>query len=246
MAIEYVADTEWEEQPEWSLQINDRGGADTLSRPYRGNAETLGEFLKQFPKQSPDPAYPQLKREGALISGDRSFPTVTLQYKGIFDDDLPEVQKSGGWRRQTATLIMQPLDGSETEREDSSTQCTIIYYAPTSTFRYVTRKQPTAQKYAGQILQTDAAWEIRQIRGATDVQLYEARPAGWQAGITTGGTIRPGFFNFVRTVGTSIFTFTQAGDYWEVVEENEGLIEMVERSDLPRLLTSKDVAAAYA
>ncbi len=246
MPIEYVADTEWEAQPEWSLQINDRGGADTLSRPYRGNAELLGEFLKQFPKSSADPEYPQLKREGVLVSGDRSFPTVTLQYKGIFDDDLPEVQKSGGLRRQTVTLTMQALDGSETEREDSTTQCTLVYMAPTSTFRYVTRKQPTAQKYEGQILQTDMNWEIRQVRGASNVLLYEARPASWQAGITTGGAIRPGFFNFVRTVGTSIFTFQQAGDYWEVVEENEGLIEMVERSDLPRLLTSKDVASAYA
>lgn len=243
MSVVFAGDTEWEEQPDWSLTVDDYG-VDTLSRPYSGNAELLADFLKQYPKGSRDPVYDQLKRTGYSASGHRSFPTVTLQYKGIFADDLPDVKRGGGWRRQTATLTMQD-DSTDAARADSATTCTIAYYAPVTRFRYVTRKQPTKQKYAGQLLQTDAAWEIVEIIGAGLTQFYEARPPLWVAGIVTGGTIRPGHFNYVRAVGTTIFNIEEAGDYWEVTEENEGRIEMVERADLPRLLSSSDVADAY-
>lgn len=243
MSIEYVADVEWEEQPDFSLSVDDFG-ADTLVRTYSGSAETLAAFLATIPRNSPDELYPQLKRTGVQVTGDRSFPTAAVTFRGIFNDDLPDVKRSGGWRRQTVTLFMQSADGGQDERADSATQCTVVYYAPTASYRYVTRIKPEMQRFPGRIEQTKANWEIRQVRGAGVTQLFEARPPLWQAGIVTGGIIRPGYFNYIRTVGTSIFKFDQIGDYWEVTEENEGLIEMVERADLPRLLSSQDVMDA--
>ncbi len=244
MAIVTVGDTEWEAQPDWSLTINDRGGADTLSRSYSGNAETLADFLSQYPKNSQDEEFPQLRRESVNVSGSRSFPTVTINYRGIFNDDLPEVRISGGWRRQTVTLIMQDDSSTVDQREDSTTQCTVVYFAPVSTYKYVTRIKPKKQRFEGKLELTDVSWQIRSVVGAGNVPFYEAKPPLWVAGIVTGGQIRPGHFNYVRAVGTTIFTFEQAGDYWEVVEENEGRMEMVERADLPRLLTSRDVMEA--
>lgn len=233
MGVEYVSDCEIKPNPDFSITI-DKFGLHSLRRTYEGRADKLNAFLLKWPVGRADETYKQFKLTGQDVSGRGATVQVVLSFVGLMSGQLPKPIQAGGWRTQVSTL--KKLDGEETVE--------IEYNAPVATFRYVTDKMPTAQRYAGKILSDRVPWQIRNLRGSRTTRFWEVQEIpGFGTTPRYTKTIT-GRFNYARQIFTSQFSFQQVGDFWECVEENEGRIIEVAQNELPRYLQAWQDALA--
>jgi hypothetical protein len=224
MGVVYV-DCEFAESPDFSL-TKDPYGLDRLSRTYFGRTDKLDEELKKWPKAKPDATYKNLKLLESQASGRGPFTQIVIQFTGLRDGVIPSPIKAGGCREQTVTL--QCLEANQT--------CEVVYKAPYSSFRYITTKQPQKARFEGVILQTEQSWEMKNLRGDRTTRFHRVNEITSFLGNIVYTKTLPGRFNYARVISSSGPKFQQVGEYWEVVEENEGLIIDVARNDFPRYL----------
>ena len=225
MGVVYVGNCEFEESEDFSL-TKDPYGLDRLSRTYLGRTDKLDAFLKQWPKARPDDTWKQLKLLELQASGRGAFTQVTIQFTGLKDGVIPSPIKAGGCREQTATL--QSLEANQT--------CEVVYKAPYSSFRYITTKQPQKGRFEGVLLQTEQTWDMKNLRGDRTTRFHQVNEIASFLGNIIYTKTLTGFFNYARVISSSGPKFEQVGEYWEVIEENEGLIIDVARNDFPRYL----------
>lgn len=234
MGVIYVGNCEFEEIADFQLGKT-AFGMDTITRSFAGRSDKLNAFLRKMSTGTSDVEYPGFKSRGVSVNRDGPFHRVTVEFIGLYNDVLPEVPPESGWRRQSSTFHQQGGTGvAEVE-----------YAAPFTTYRYIAREKPVAQKFRGQLDLLGAAWEVYQIKGAKDVQFFEVQPLGRIGGVVSGAQTVTGKYNWVREVVTSIFTPKAAGNYWEVEEQNEGRMLPVDRTDLPRFLFPDRIAGGF-
>lgn len=227
MGVVYVGDTDFALDEEESGSP-DQFGLYRTRRPLRGNSELLWQALRALRKGTPHPDLPSLKlaRDPAFQRGPR-FSTIECEYVGLLTDALPSPIRSMGLREAT----------SQVNREGSAETADIFYRAPTTTYRYILRRQPKKPIFAGRLLQTEMDWEVLEYRGPTGTDGQDFH----EVALPTASTITrtafvPNRYNYARTVVTSMFDAQEVGDYWEVTEQNEGRIRKIDRADLPSLL----------
>lgn len=86
--------------------------------------------------------------------------------------------------------------------EEQTGEVTVTYHSPTTTYLYITRKEPKKQKYYGSILASDG-----------DFQIIEIQPASFKG--------RPICNREIRTIR---FDKEKVGRYWQVMEVNQGIL----------------------
>ena len=197
-----------------SICTDNEHGIDTLQRTFFGMAD---DVYRLAPKRGDKD-----KWLPSMLATDRSFAegrgltaTVTVTYRGLLDDKVPDVVIKGGWSEQTAQLSVSYNQGgpglglligngtgdatntdSLPDNADQLSEVNITYRAPRTTFLYVQRKRPTGPKYDGQLMTSVA-----------DFSIIEMRPAR-----ITG---RPMAIFDVRCAS---FDVERAGSYWACTE----------------------------
>lgn len=224
--LTYIGNCEFEESSDYTLNI-DEFGMDTLVRSFDGRKDKLAVFLRSFRINTPDPEFSQLTLVARQCLVGRAFARVQLTFVGLFDDVLPPPIVEGGWRHQELQL----------QKEDSNETVILEYKAPVSTYRYITRRQPTRQRYEGRLAATELGFRIVGRRGSKGKFKLVNGPTPLALPGTLAQEEDKNVFAIDRDVICSAFTFRQAGRYWEVTEENEGRLMESEREDLPRKLT---------
>lgn len=86
--------------------------------------------------------------------------------------------------------------------EEQTGEVTVTYHSPTTTYLYITRKEPRRPKYFGSLLASDGDFEIIEIQPAS----FKGRPI------------------VNREVRTMRFDKEKVGRYWQVMEVNQGLL----------------------
>lgn len=104
MAIEYVGDCEFDETEDSGMLTEDFWGMDELTRIFEGRNDLLVPFILKFKKKYFDDEFPQLGLTNRVIVPGRAFTKVTLTYKGLLDNDLPDPVVEGGWTQDSARV----------------------------------------------------------------------------------------------------------------------------------------------
>lgn len=86
--------------------------------------------------------------------------------------------------------------------EKQSGEVTVTYHSPTTSFMYITRKEPKKPKYAGVLLASES-----------DFQIIEIQPASFRGRPIANGEVR-----------TIEFEKDKVGSFWEVMEVNQGIL----------------------
>lgn len=225
MGVSYTGNCNFERDNSYIL-TDDKYGLGSLVRTYQGREDKAAEFMKKWTAGKPDEVFPTFKLVTSVAQGNGAFTTVTLNFNGLRNGELPKEKKRGGWAKQTATL--KKLEGDQTVE--------IEYMAPTATFMYVTTSIPTAPRFRGKLLTPNVPWEIRNRRGDRGTRFWEVKVVNEMLGATTYTQTQAGRFNFARVVALDVFDFEQEGDFFKVIEVNVGSIIEPQRNDLPRHL----------
>lgn len=99
-ALDYIGDCSIAESEEPDFDIDDYG-ADALTRKFLGRADQLKDWLKQWKKKAPDEEFPQLSLVARNIgNGGPGLVSVSLVFKGLLDDDIPDPVVEGGWAEE--------------------------------------------------------------------------------------------------------------------------------------------------
>lgn len=210
--LTYNGNAEWRFVGESDLDL-DSFGFDTLTRTYEGRPDKLAVFLRDWPKNKQDRAYPWLFLVGRKASGVGSgWVRCVLEFKGTLDRN-PKPHFSSDTR-------LQPL---QIQRDEGRSQAE--YYGPVSTYRYiVVGPHPRERTYAGQMLQPDFAYEIINVRGQPIPFVgIAANRRGLPREDPSGN--RTLVYLLEPRIVTSRFSCEQVGNCWQVTEENEGRLE---------------------
>lgn len=189
---------------------NDKFNFDVWNERWSGPSTKFEAFRRLWPKNKQHATYKWLFLIDLQWTEGPEIEAV-LQFKGTLE-------------RQSKLLLssdtrLQPLQlknegGSRTQAE---------YYGPTSTYRYiVVGEHPKDRAFAGQMLATNFAYEIFNLRGPGNIHIASGSGS---AGTTSIGLPGTNTFTLVPRVVTSRFSCEQVGACWQVTEENEGRLE---------------------
>ncbi len=226
MGLIYIGDCTFQESADFVIGV-DEFGADSLTRTYEGRTDQLKAFIAKWPKGKTDATFPPFSRRTLQATGRGAFTTVVIQMSGLLDGKIPPAQISGGTRLQTVSL--QRFGGQET--------CEVDYYAPFTTYRYVTHGIPQQPRFPGKIEQSAQAWEFKRTRGSRNTTFHQVIELSRIGGVVTYQKVTTGKFNFARDVSTTI-SFDPVGETYQVTEENEGIIVWVSDINVPRFISA--------
>jgi hypothetical protein len=221
----YVGNCEIEPNGQSSGHV-DPYGMDRFSRTYEGRSDKLQAFLKQWPKGKPDIEFRQLKLIDSAISDNGRFVQVTHNFAGLKDGNLRDPVVSSSLRTQTVTL----------ESFEGTTTADFEYKAPVTTYRYVATKEPEQPRFEGKIRLEKMSWQMRKQNGGLDIPIWQVHKISEFGGNVTYSDTRAGYFNYARDIMQSDFRVDPVGEYWEVTEQNEGMIIAVQRNNFPKWL----------
>lgn len=206
-----------------SVLTDNEHGIDTLSRTYFAFSD---EWAKLSPRKGDkDKGYPTMRLTDRTFTEGRGLTGfLSLTFRGLYDDKIPDVVIKGGWSEQTAQLGVTTGAGGNTvgllighnvgnglpnanttdlpANLDQSSEVSITYRAPKTTFLYVQRKKPTAPKYTGQLLSSIADFSVVEMRPAR----VFGRPVG------------------IIVVRTTSFDVETAGSYWQCTEVSQAML----------------------
>lgn len=222
--VTYVGNCEIEEMPNSPALDIDPWGMDQCTRTYKGRITGLAQFLGVLAKnrKRPDPDFPALTLANYQgRNAGNGFCEVSVVYKGLFTNALPDPVISGGVEEKTVTLPFILGDDAANSDARGGTQIELTYEAPFQTFRYITRNQPTQLRFSRRLDAIDKSFEVTRRTGASGSYTILR---GYSRGMA-GAPLTPSFneFNGVLVI-RSRPTYQQAGIYWEVTETNTAQI----------------------
>jgi hypothetical protein len=211
-------------------------GLDVMTRNYSGFTDEIYDLLPN--EGDKDPYFPSMRVVDYKVTEGRGLRSVAnVVTMGTLRNKLPKPVIKGGWKEATAQLTAIP-GGAKTLWQDitskgnglgsgsfssggsgggsggsgfgsladldksANSEVSVTYNSPTTTFLWVTNRKPTRPRYPGYLLAADQSFET-----------IDVRPASFQGSILYGKVIR-----------CITFEVEKVGSYYQVTEENQGLL----------------------
>lgn len=138
MAINYVGDTEWEEQP-GARYSQDDFGLDVIEVPYKGITSKLDAFLAQWPAGRQHPDYSKMFKVGQSVSRTPTFSEVVVRFRGTITGNLPKPIVRREYPLNTAQLT--------TNQPDVDDPVTVFYQSTAYSIQWVAETEPSTPQY---------------------------------------------------------------------------------------------------
>lgn len=124
----YIGDCSWGEMDGADITKNEFE-IDVLVRPFMGPKSTFDQWIKGYPKYSPDYQYRSMARSVFQTKGlAGGMMQVNIQYKGLIDGVPPTILPVSDVTIKAVKLTTDNADDGEIEFQ---------YYAPVTKYRYV-------------------------------------------------------------------------------------------------------------
>jgi hypothetical protein len=208
-----------------SIVSHNEHGTSTLQRTFFGFTDEIYDLAPQFGDKDKWIPFMTVTQRNFTEGAGRTA-TVTVTYTGLIDNKIPKPVLTGSWSEQTAQLPItqdaggnalglflgfspgllalgnNPSASSLPAGLNFTSEVTVTYHAPQTTFKYLTRKQPQGPIYTGLLLTPIADFQI--------VEMRPARVVGRVCGVVD-----------VRCRSYDVET---AGSYWQCTEVNQGVM----------------------
>lgn len=225
MSISYVdIGSAYVEQPGAMLTV-DPWGMDQITRRYTGPQDDIATEVERYKRRRDkrDETYTWMFYTALTAIESAPLGEITITYKGTYDGKVPEPVVKSGFRKQAVTLNLAGATSDDT----TTTTSNITYYAPYSTYRYVTKSRPVATKFRTKIHLTAEALDVVNMSNSHLGDLHVVNGASLSAGAENRPLIFrqiPNKFNAVMELSTAQFDVEPAGKWFEVIETNELLL----------------------
>lgn len=212
----------------------DAWGMDSLTRRFQGRLDKVATELAKYKRERDkrDTVHKWLYVTSVVMTESAPFAQLEVKYKGIYDGKAPAPVPKSGFRKQSVQLNL----AGDTSDEVTATTTSLTYYAPYTTWRYVTNSRPTAAKYRSKIHLTAEALDVVSMTNSHVGELHYVN-----AGALSGARNRPlritpvpGKFNAALELSTSQFDVEPAGKWFEVTETTELLLAPPSLSSQPQ------------
>lgn len=226
MSITYVdVGDDFVEQPGATLTV-DPWGMDQITRRFTGKQSMLATEVAKYKRDRDkrDPTYKWLFYTSLVATESAPFAEIAVTYKGTYDGKLPEPVVKSGFRKQSVTLN---LAGATSDEADiTATTANLTYYAPYSTYKYITKAKPKAAKYRTKIELTAEALDTVSMSNSHRGDLHYVNGTSLSSGPNRilVYKIQPNKFNAVLELSTSQFDVQPAGRWFEITETTELLL----------------------
>jgi len=203
----------------------DPWGLDTLTRRINGRSDQGPAYIATLARKRTvtDSVYKTLYMVDYSITMDGAIWDATLTFKGVINSTLqpdPIIEK--GYRVQNITL---PFFGSEATGINATFSLTVPY----TRYMYALQEEPTAPRFRGRVKVTKDSLQIVGRAGAAgNLVIFAGKFLNTGVpGVISGGAISSSInsYNAVAESVTTQFDARQVGQWWEVTENNEVVIQ---------------------
>lgn len=202
----------------------DTWGMDRLTRRFQGRLDRIAEELAKYKRDrdKKDSVYSWMNVIEVAMTESSPFAQLTVNYRGVYDGKTPPAVSASGFRKQSVQLNL----AGESEDEVTETTSTLTYYAPYTTWRYVSKSEPKTAKYRTKIKLTSEALDVVSMSNSHVADLNFVNGSSLSSGPNRPLIYRiaPGKFNAVIELSTSQLDIEPAGKWFEVTETNELLL----------------------
>lgn len=222
--LDYIdCEPDFWELPGATLTV-DPWGMDRQTRRFQGRLDRVAQELAKYKRSrdKKDPIHKWLNVVDVVMTESAPFAELTVNYRGVYDGKLPKPVAKSGFRKQSVQLNL----AGDTEDEVTDTTTSITYYAPYTTWRYVTNQEPKAAKYRTKIKLTAEALDVVSMSNSHLGDLHYVNGTSLTAGPNRRLVykIEPEKFNAVLELSTAQFDVEPAGKWFEVTETTELLL----------------------
>lgn len=225
--VTYVGDVEIREVAGATLSV-DAWGLDQCVRKYKGALTKLPAFIAGLRRSRivADPQYRGLTLASYNATENGPWAEIDVTCKGTFDGNLPAPLPSASSLSPETVTLGQAVDsaaqssGGAADSADAPT-VQLAYLAPSTTWRYIARKRPTAPQFRGA------------LEGSQEIQIISRRGGYGKLNIFAGGNLgdpidvegrQVGDYNGVAMTVTKSFSVAPAGIFFECEETNQRTI----------------------
>lgn len=224
MAAIFLGDMAFQETVGSVLSV-DPWAADTLTRKVNGKSTAGVAYLATLARSRTirDATYTHMYLTDYSAAFNGAIWEVTLIYKGIYNgQNQTDPVRDKGTRVQSITL---PFFGSEATGINATFQLVV----PWTRFVYFTPTEPKAPRYRGQVSVTKDSLQIVGRSGAAgNLVIYAGKYLNTGVPNVVSGNSISSTLNAYNAVAESVTTQFEAkpyGQWWEVVENNEVVIQ---------------------